>query len=385
MKKEDFQGLVEKYLSGSATDAEQRLLEEYYARLVRPVESMSAEVEENLRRQMLESIFEKAGISGSRLVPARRIGWKKYAAAASVLFILGTGVYYLFFHKPPKEIAKTNIPAPVLKNDIAAPKGTKTTLTLASGQVITLDSMQNGAIATQGGSNVSKLDSAQLAYNSLDEKPTEVLHNTLSTARGGRTTVVLADGSKVWLNALSSLKFPTAFIGTDREVELTGEAYFEIAKNPKMPFHVNMGGSRVEVLGTHFNVMAYDNEKEIKTTLLEGSIKITKDKESKLLKPGEQAVISKTNGDVQVQRDVDTDEAVAWKNGLFQFNSLDVESIMRQISRWYDVDVSYQGKIAGDHFTGVVSRSGNVSEVLKIMEQANIHFTIQGNKITVMP
>jgi transmembrane sensor len=307
----------------------------------------------------------------------------RIVAAASVLILLSAGTYFLFFHKPTKEISQAkNIPQ--LKNDVAAPTGAKTTLTLANGSTIILDSAQNGALADQGNSRVQKLNSSQLAYNTLNEKPTEIVYNTLTTAKGGQTMVVLADGTKVWLNALSSLKFPTAFAGENREVELKGEGYFEVSKNARMPFYVKVNDVRVKVLGTHFNIMAYDDENVIKTTLLEGSVKITKDTKEKILKPGEQATVDKTNGNVQVKTDEDADEAIAWKNGFFEFSRLDMQGIMRQVSRWYDVEVSYDQKVNTNRtFSAIVSRSSNLSVVMKIMEQANIHFKVEGNKIII--
>jgi len=309
---------------------------------------------------------------GRTRIYARRI------AAAAIIACLSTASYFLFFNKPPQEIAKVT---PQLKNDIAPPTGTKTTLTLANGSTIILDSVQNGTLASQGNAKIVKLNNSQLAYSELTEKATELVYNTLATAKGGQTMVVLADGTKVWLNALSSLKFPSAFIGEGREVELTGEAYFEVEKNPKMPFHVKVADMKVEVLGTHFNVMAYDDENSIKTTLLEGSVKVSKENESRLIVPGEQATLNKAKGNILVVKDVDTEEALAWKNGLFEFNRLDVAGIMRQVGRWYDVEVSYEGSPVNRSFSGIVNRNSNLSQVMKILESANIHFRIEGKKM----
>lgn len=206
---------------------------------------------------------------------------------------------------------------------------------------------------------------------------------------------MLTDGTRAWLNSESSLRYPTAFIGNERRVEITGEVYFEVAKlfslqGERVTFTVQRGDAEVEVLGTHFNISAYDDESSIKVTLLEGSVKVKKANEAMLLRPGEQAAISKT-GRISLDKTVDTDEVVAWKNGWFDFRSLSIQDIMQQVGRWYDVEVNYSGTISDSHFSGIVSRSANISQVLKIMEQAGVKFDISGNppagqakKITVL-
>jgi ferric-dicitrate binding protein FerR (iron transport regulator) len=209
-----------------------------------------------------------------------------------------------------------------------------------------------------------------------------ISYNTLSTPRGGQYQLVLPDGSKVWLNASSSIHFPTAFAGHERNVELTGEAYFEIAKNKQKPFHVNVNGMQVEVLGTHFNVNAYGDEGAIKTSLLEGSVKIKKGNISGLLKPGQQGVLKKNSTDLEI-KNADMNEAIAWKNGLFEFDGADIKSIMREIGRWYDVDVVYAGKVPDRRFEGKISRDAQLSDVLKILALSNVKFSVEGKKIIV--
>ena len=307
----------------------------------------------------------------------------RFAAAASIAALLLSAGYFIFFARGSKKETHTEI-GKSSTNDIAAPVGSKTTLKLSNGTIVILDSLENGRIAQQGNVNVQKINSGQLAYTTLKEEPAEIVYNTLSTAKGGQTRIVLADGTKVWLNASSSLRFPVAFSGGKREVELMGEGYFEVAKNPAMPFYVKSKDLQVRVLGTHFDVMAYEDEKVIKTTLLEGSVKIIRNKSVKVLKPGQEASIQKSGDAISVSSDIDTDDAIAWKNGFFQFNRLDMKGIMRQVSRWYDVEVQFAPDVNTSRtFSAVVSRSSNLSAVMKIMEQANIHFKIKGKIITI--
>jgi hypothetical protein len=272
-------------------------------------------------------------------------------------------------------------------NDIA-PGGNKAILTLGNGNKIILDSAHNGLLAQQGGSKVIKTDSGKLAYNNIsNEKPTATVYNVLSTPRGGQYQLTLPDGTKVWLNAASSIKYPTAFNGKDRTVEITGEAYFEVVHDAGSPFRVKAKTQVVEDLGTHFNIMAYDNEVAVVTTLLEGKIKIYRDKRSMGLTPGQQVAYYGENGGLVISKNPDLDQAIAWKNGLQSFSNADVQTIMREVERWYDVDVSYEGEIEKRSFNGDIPRSANLSEVLKLFDVNKIHFTIDAEKkkIVVRP
>lgn len=312
------------------------------------------------------------------VIPFYRKSWFKVAAAA-VLLIGAFAIYKLIgISKPELPIAKVEN----TKQDVA-PGGNKAILTLADGSTIILDTAANGKLTQQGNSNIVKLNNGQLAYNTLNEKPTEIVYNTISTPRGGQYQLTLADGSKVWLNAASSLRFPASFTGNERKVEITGEAYFEIAKNASMPFIVSANGLNVEVLGTHFNINSYADEAAITTTLLEGAVKVSKGNALQLLSPGQQAQVT-NNGPIRVSKIIDVEEVMAWKNGSFVFNSTDIENIMRQISRWYDVDVSFDGSISKELFSGIVSRTSKLSQVLKIMERAGVKFKIEGKRIVVM-
>ena len=252
--------------------------------------------------------------------------------------------------------------------------------------MISLNDAANGTITRQGNITVKKKNDGMLEYvvsqiaTGNMQKPS---FNTITTPRGGEYQLVLPDGTKVWLNAASSLKFPSAFTGKSRDVELTGEAYFEVAKNKERPFRVKFNNSEIEVLGTHFDVKAYKDDEEARATLLEGSIKITKNNEQRILLPGQQATESDKKG-LKISA-ANIEEAVAWKNGFFIFHDLDIQSIMRTAARWYDIDVNYQGNLTNKQFGGRISKYKNISGLLKNLElTGTIHFTIEGRRVTVI-
>lgn len=304
-----------------------------------------------------------------------------YAAAAAILAFAITSVLYFFLPSTPVDVQAERKPIP----HQVIPGGNKAVLTLADGSQITLDSTGNGAIASQGNVQVIKLDSGQLAYNATKGTTgKEMSYNTLVTPRGGQFRIILPDGTKVWLNAASSLRFPTAFSGKKREVQLIGEAYFEVAHNPQMPFKVTANAMEVQVLGTHFNIMAYPDEANIETTLLEGAVKIENGENDVMLKPGQQAELNR-KGKMSVNSNVDVEEVVAWKNGYFHFNHEPLEGMMRQIGRWYDAEISYEGNISDREFGGKIERGSDITEVLKILELSKVHFRIEGKKIIVTP
>jgi ferric-dicitrate binding protein FerR (iron transport regulator) len=301
--------------------------------------------------------------------------WIKVAAAA-ILFVIGTTTYWIL----QKNYIKTDTVKSSEKNLLIAPGGNHATLTMSDGSTLVLDSIQNGKIQ-YGGTKINK-QNGLLVFNGISHHPAIASFNTLTTPRGGQYKLILSDGSKVWLNASSSLRFPTSFTGNQREVELIGEAYFEVAKNKAKPFHVKVGNMQVNVLGTRFNINAYSDESSIKTSLLEGSVKITTEKEYSFLKPGQQGVINKNKDKVEI-RYVNMDEVIAWKNGLFQFEGADITTIMKQIGRWYDVDIEYAGTVPSRLFEGKISRDAQLSDVLKILELSNVKFVVEGKKIIV--
>ena len=303
------------------------------------------------------------------------------AAAAIILFIVSGAVYFLLQPKQlPQQIVQSGAAKPF--NKVIAAGGYKAVLTLADGSDIILDSTHQGTLAKQGNVKIMRLNTATVAYKAADENNQPVSYNTLSTPNGGQYQLILPDGSKVWLNASSSIHFPTVFKGKERNVSVTGEVYFEVAKNAAKPFKITVKDMEVQVLGTHFDIMAYDDETAMRTTLLEGSVKVTKGYLHKMLVPGQQSVINES-AEIKVA-DADLEEVMAWKNGLFQFNGLDIKTVMRQISRWYDVDVVYAGSIPSGHFTGVVNRSNDILQVLKIMQAGGVRFKIDGRKLVVL-
>lgn len=308
----------------------------------------------------------------------------RWAAAAAVVLLLSTGLYFYLQHsKRPEKVIVNHTENTVTQQDIR-PGGNKAVLTLGNGTTIILDSAANGMVARQGGTRILKLNNGQLAYNNKGGGGQEVVYNTLTTPRGGKYQLTLPDGSEVWLNAASSIKFPTAFVGSMRQVQVSGEAYFEIAPHPSQPFEVTVGNMKVQVLGTHFDVMAYPDEASIRTTLLQGSVKVLQGNAEVLLKPGQQAQVN-GKGEINLVPGVDMDKAIAWKNGLFWFDHEDIRSVMRQISRWYNVDVDIEGNI-DQHFSGTLPRDVNVSKVFEVLEgTGGIHFKIEQQKIIVSP
>ena len=387
-----FQTLLDKYLSGAISEEERlqlnKLLEqEQFRRQLEAImdkelseHSFESEEDVHLLTQIQQNIDEKIkerDPTSSRLV---RINWRRIAAAAVLILLTGAAAYWFWNTKKPNEaIAVTKDQN---KTNDVAPGGNKAVLELADGSKIILDSANNGTLAKQSSVSIIKLDNGQLAYNSQKGKPSEILYNTISTPKGGQYQLVLSDGTKVWLNAASSLRFPAAFVGKERNVELKGEGYFEVAKNAAMPFRVRVNDMEVQVLGTHFNINAYADEADTRTTLLEGSIRFLKESEAHLVKPGQQ-VVAPHQKPIVINDDVDLDEVMAWKNGMFQFESADLKTILRQAARWYDIDIAYEDEIK-DRFSGQISRNVNLSQLLKILElTGRVHFEIEGKRIIV--
>lgn len=301
------------------------------------------------------------------------------AAAFAGLAILAYGLFGAR-REAPAEVAAVHQKAamPIV------PGGNRALLTLANGTTIRLDSARQGTLARQGSVNVLKVATGRLAYHAQPEGATggQVGYNKLTTPRGGQYELTLSDGTKVWLNAASSIRFPAVFAGADRVVEVTGEAYFEVAADPGKPFKVSVGAMTVEVLGTRFNVMAYPDETAIKTTLVEGAVKVTGKKKAVRLAPGQQAQF--TGGDMTLVSQANVSEAVAWKDGFFEFDDSGVADIMRQIARWYDVTVVYAGAVPSGHITGKIPRSTDLGNILKMMQLSGVHFTVKGREVEVL-
>lgn len=392
--------LIIKHLRGELNQHEQELLNKWLSEDKRNslfLESLTDETAFRNDSRFFSSVDVTSAwqIVSQRTLQKRDVKlWEKFVKwkhAAIIIFFLSAGLFFYIGFNKEKESAVALKVNRHYEDDVL-PGGDKARLELADGSVVILEQVNNGSLQEQGGTKIVKQD-GRLVYNAAQGNHSgEISYNKISTPKGGQYHVILPDGSKVWLNSESSLRFPTAFIGNERQVELTGEAYFEVAKlaipspsvgaSKMVPFKVQTNKVNIEVLGTHFNVMAYANEKAVNTTLLEGSVRVSHltTHNSQLLKPGQQA---KVNGSIQLVN-VDTEEVVAWKNSLFQFNGADIQTVMGQIERWYDVEVDYEGQIPSKHFTGIISRNINVSKVLDMLElTGGVKFEIKGKKISV--
>lgn len=355
MTKEQYLKLAQKIADGSASDEE---IARYNASF-EAFQQEATEPEADLDQLQAES-FQRIQ---RELQPKVRPLWPRIAAAASILIACGVGGYFIL-HRPAGQAQQTA--AIQIK-----PGSNGAILTLSNGHKIVLDQTKPGSIA-QG---IQKTGDSVLTY----QDGQEVAYNTLETPRGKQYQIILPDGSKVWLNAASSLKYPTAFNGPDRTVELTGEAYFAVVHNSQQPFKVKTASQTIEDIGTEFNVNSYADEAESKTTLVEGAISVN----GKTMRPGQQAI---TQNNSLAIKDVDTEEATAWKHGNFQFEHTDVQTAMRQLARWYDVQIKYEGNFEQVHYTGNVPRRSDISDVLKALkETGGTHFKIEGKTITVTP
>lgn len=316
------------------------------------------------------------------ILKIRQLGW----AAAIIAIFITSIVFFLRYNKHHSEELITasrlsNFSKP--EKDIQ-PGGNKATLTLSNGTTIVLDSAHAGIITRQGNAGIYQSGSGSIAYQASANHSQEVVYNTLTTPRGGQFKITLPDGTKAWLNSASSLHYPTSFIGGRREVQMTGEVYFEVAKDALKPFIVSVDGMKINVLGTSFNLMAYDDVSEIKATLLTGAISVTQSGVNKILKPGEQAQVN-NEGKISIVKNADLNQVVAWKNNLFWFEDNTIQEVMREVARWYDVNVVIKGNIP-QHFTGSVPRDVPVSHVFEVLEETgHIQFEIRNNQIIVSP
>lgn len=365
--------LLEKWLS--ASEANKALFDELVSKAFHQAElPFFFDIDTDKAWSRLAAAHEDNGLLVSHEAAAakRKLGPWLWAAAAAVVI---TGFYLvktLFFFPP----------APQASTHEILPGDNRATLTLSDGTVIPLSSVADGGIASQGNVTVVKLD-GMVQYQPKGES-NEVVYNTIQTPKGGKYQLVLSDGTVVWLNASSSLRFPNVFNGTDRNVELKGEGFFEVSKNAKKPFKVKLEeGAEIEVFGTSFNINAYQDEQMVRATLIEGKIGLSIKGMNRNLVAGQQARVMKGQSAITVVDGVEMDEVVGWKNDLFVFKSLDIQSIMRQISRWYDVEVVYAGELSKETFSGVVSAKSNLSQVLKILEEGGVAFKIEGRKIIV--
>ncbi|RZK52848.1 MAG: DUF4974 domain-containing protein [Pedobacter sp.] len=370
----DFHKIIENYVAGNATPEEIAFVEAYYAKLENEsnaLDKLTAEDENEFAKVNFEGVQAKIKKGGRKSIP-----FYKYAAAAVLLLSAGITIFYV----SKKEIVSKSIAEQITAKKIDVNPGSdKATLTLADGSIIFLDNNSTAEVFHKNGIIISKTKSGELIYkieNASSTKPNA--YNTITTPKGGQYQVLLPDGTKVWLNAASSLKYPEVLGKTERIVTLTGEAYFEVAKDGR-PFYVNSEQQSVKVLGTHFNVNTYMDDQVAKTTLLEGSIAINNQKSSKILKPGQQALIG-NSGLINIDKDVDVASVVAWKNGLFVFDNAGLKSILNQLERWYDIKIDYSN-IPNKRYNGMVPRKAKLSEVLNMLElTGNINFEIEAGR-----
>jgi len=377
MTRDEYLLLFEKYRAGIATPAEVKMLMHYEDEF--ELENLSgADTDDAAGRRILKKLNKSTRVKVSKF----RFRGKWVAAAAMLLLFISA---VLLLNKNSISPAKTSLQTATQHNQIK-PGLNQATLTLADGKTIALNDVKVGAVLKHGNISIKKQKNGlmQFALATVNPAAQAVEFNTVSTPAGGQYQVVLPDGSKVWLNSSSSLKFPTVFTGGERRVELSGEGYFEVAKNRELPFKVKFNNQEVEVLGTHFNIMAYKEDEASRTTLLEGSVRISKSGVKKILVPGDQALVTGIGSNMDIQQ-VNTEAVVAWKNGMFIFNNENIKTIMTQLARWYNIDVVYQGSIKDKEYGIRMARSKSLAEILKNIElTGTIHFKTEGRRVTVM-
>ncbi|WP_341836775.1 FecR domain-containing protein [Chitinophaga pollutisoli] len=377
-----YQQLIRKLMEGTITEAEREQLEDWYNTGMEdpvqiPASFVPGEAEHEAR--LLARIRDKAGIStGTRVVPWRRHTWR---AAAVIFLIGGAATFFILNQRNP---AKPAAQPATMAQDVKAPRSSRATITLGDGSQLVLDSLANGATTTQSNTQIIKLDGGEIAYNGSASENSAPVFNTLNNPRGSQVvSITLSDGTRVWLNAGSSLTYPVVFHGRQRNVELKGEGYFEVAKKNGQRFVVTARGTQTEVLGTHFNINAYTEESATTITLLEGAVQLHLSGNTHPLRPGEQASVTPA-GNITTTRP-DLDQVMAWKKGDFYFTGTDIETVMRQAARWYDLEVEYRGKVTGT-LSGDVSRSVNASELFQMLElTGRVSFEIEGRKVIVIP
>jgi ferric-dicitrate binding protein FerR (iron transport regulator) len=378
MNKTQISELLKKYQEKTLSDEDQDKLDAWY---LKKASNSNLQLNEYELEDSYKLLKSKLPLQEETKVVRL---WPRIAVAASIAVLMGTGIFY--FTQPKEEKVQV-----ATKPQEIAPGGTKGVLTLSNGKQIVLSEITaKDTIAQEGEENevtIKMNANGEVTYiinPNTDGGKDDNSFNTLSTPIGGQYNIILADGTKVYLNAVSSIKYPTQFNGDKRVVELEGEAYFEVAKNKNKPFIVKSNNQSIEVLGTHFNVHSYNNESVVKTTLLEGSVAVTYKNQKAILKPGQQSDVSDNFSKIKV-KEVDPEEAVAWKNGRFKFDNADLKNVMRQLERWYGIKVEYRGNVSDVRFNGGTFRNKNLSEVLKVLELSNIKFKVEGKTVIVDP
>lgn len=365
--------LALKWQQGNITDSEKQEFEMWYHDFDNFLEVDKDGSRDAMEQRLYLLITEKARIGSTPIIK-----WARYAVASCIVLAIGLGGY--FFKQ--KDVLKQGVE--MAANEIA-PGGNKALLTLSNGQKISLSEASIGGLAVQGNARIVKASDGSLVYQDVGAEATGSNgggFNMITTPLGGQYHLTLADGTSAWLNAGSSIKYPASFNGAERRVEISGEVYFEVAHNAKKPFRVVSSGQLIEVLGTHFNVNAYQGDPAVRTTLLEGSVKVSTPDAAKVIQPGQQSVLS-NKGLAVIQADLE--EAVAWKNGYFRFNDENITTVMAKLSRWYDIEVVYKGPMTNEGFNGKISRFRNISQALKMLEKTKVvHFQIEGRRVIVM-
>jgi transmembrane sensor len=395
--------LLDSYAGGSCTEEEiqelHELLKGDWIGIRLSQQAPGVDWEKMYKELMVSIEGVEGGERTERGAPVRRLTNKLryakwwYAAAAVFIIAISTAVVVsVTNHSKRKPIIAT-------LNEVL-PGGNKAILTLGNGQQIVLDSAHTGLLMLQGNARIIKTDSGTLAYTISKGKPTDVVYNMLTCPRGGQFKIRLPDGTDVWLNSVSSIRYPTAFPGRERKVEITGEAYFEVARDQAKPFVVEVSNMEVKVLGTSFNINSYEDEGPARTTLLDGKIAVAlpSDRQSKksgefvVLKPGQQAVaasglltggIDRETQHLTIVNDANVEQVMAWKNGFLSFKQADLTTVLRQLERWYDIDVKYAGNIPVRHFTGELSRDLTLSQVISVLSEMDVKFKIEGKTLTV--
>ncbi len=380
--------LLEKYASGSITEGEQKeladrlqsvdepifikLMEQYQLTVLQSGEYRQPD--SGLYERIRKRIYE---LEAETRPPVKMVWWW---AAASILLVI-TAAYLWFKPATQKEqVLVKQVPA---GNDIL-PGGDKAILTLADGTTIVLDSAANGSLAQQGNMSIEKLADGQIVYRPVESNAGEVLMNTMSTPRGGQYQLTLPDGTKVWLNAASSITYPNVFVEGQRKVKIKGEVYLEVKKNTGKPFIVDVDGrSSIEVLGTIFNINSYPDEAGIKTTLIEGSVRVSGDGQKAVLNPGQQAISQGTGQPFRIVNHPDLEQVLAWKNGYFNFQDLSFPEVARQLERWYSIEVVYEAKVPDIQFKGDMDRGVSLSDIIGLFKDWGLKARIEGRKLII--
>ncbi|OXG05083.1 FecR family protein [Flavobacterium araucananum] len=377
MSPENIEELIHKYLTGSATLQERELLNAWYQKQQTNSQEWIADSfdeEQIIKKEMFAEI--NAAIAPAKVRSIRPV--YKYIAAASVILLVGSVTFFL------------NTSKQTISNDAAAvaatslPGGTNgAVLTLANGEKVQLSSTTLNKTSLGKAPGISSYNDSILRYKDLKNQASkEIAYNTLTTPYGRQFSLVLSDGTKVYMNAGSTLEYPVVFQGSERLVKLTGEAYFEVVHNSKVPFRVKVKDQIIEDIGTAFNVNAYNDERLASVTLVEGSVKVKKKQSEVIINPGQQAVTSESNNDIAV-KEADFDSALAWKNGLFHFKDLQLDVVLKQIARWYNLEIEYQGGIPSKTINGEIYRNMDGVQVLAVLKNLGVNYKLEGNKLIV--